>query len=102
MRTSTIIVQRGSSSKAGSSWKARVTATQQATIESVASTISATVNLDRLTDYVNTGDISRLDGETHRLLQKVVDQCKARSANESQAKRYWPRKVAAVILDQIS
>ena len=102
MRSSTSIVQRGSKSRPGSTWKARVTATQQHTIEAACASIDATIDLDRLEAYVNTGDMSRLDGNTHALLGRVVTICKEQSPNESQAKRYWPRKVAAVILDQLS
>jgi hypothetical protein len=61
--------------------------------------------LQALRIYAETGDQSKLSGEQSETLKKLVAACRERAietaqtpgAGESQARRFWPRKVAAII-----
>lgn len=61
--------------------------------------------LTSLQIYAETGDASKLATEQNEVLKKVVKACRERAievattpgSGESQARRFWPRKVAAIV-----
>lgn len=54
-------------------------------------------NKKALTTYADTGDASALTPEQNDALKKVVEAGRANSENDSQKRRIWPRKVAAIV-----
>lgn len=85
--------------KVDSTWVPRVTAEQ----ERVMLLVSANHEFEAtdLAAYVASGDLSDLDPKVHATLTQYVKQAKNHAPNESQAKRYWPRKMASVILTNL-
>lgn len=77
-------------------WKARVTQKQANAIQLAAR--GKRLDADEMLAYVLTGDASHLTGQTASDLKLLVKQAKEQMPNESQAKRIWPRKAAAVLL----
>jgi len=77
-------------------WDARVTAKQEAIILAVTKPLA--IDAEDVAAYVASGDITHLPTATHDLLTKAVKQCQAKADSPSAARRFWPRKVAAVIL----
>lgn len=93
-RTINAVVVNG---RLGVKWEARVTKAQEAIILAVVRPMN--IDPHDVAAYVADGDISHLEATTHDLLTKAVKQCQAKAPNASQARRYWPRKIASVILD---
>lgn len=80
----------------GKGWKASVTATQLRVIRNV--TAATTLGQEDVGAYVASGDISCLEATTHQALRAYVKACQEQAPSESAARRYWPRKIASVIL----
>jgi len=51
--------------------------------------------------YADTGERSYLSPEQSEVLSTLVKQCRDSIENESQKRRVWPRKVAAIIVGEI-
>ena len=91
-----LIVRNGKQPGRGGDWKASVTKKQAEIILAVTS--GTDLGWEDLGAYVASGDLTHMSDATHAELTKLVKQCQERAENESQARRYWPRKVASVIL----
>lgn len=87
----------GSRRKPESTWVPRISRAQEEIILEVTRNMKAT---ESMIAYVNTGDLSHLTADENKNLTKAVAQCKNRVATPSQARRFWPRKLAAVIVNR--
>jgi hypothetical protein len=81
-----------------SRWKASVTATQLSTILNVGTRIDAEKIPEMFGPYVATGDITYLSDDAHAELKRIVKACQEQAPSASAARRYWPRKIASVLL----
>jgi len=95
MNTLNVALSQGSSRKAESTWQPRCSALQKEAIQRALA--GKTLPFEELSEYVATGDLARVSADTHHLLTTTVTQARA-GLTASQAKRIWPRKVAAVAL----
>lgn len=86
---------QGSHRTEDSTWVPRVSAVQEEAIRRALT--GRKLNLAVLEAYSATGDLSAVPADQATLLREVVKQAKA-GLTPSQAKRIWPRKVAAVAL----
>ena len=93
MRPESYTTAVGRTGKKG--WEARVTGKQLAAIQRALT--GQQFEVDDLSGYVATGDAAHCSPETMSRLQAAVKAAKT-GLTESQAKRIWPRKVAAVAL----
>lgn len=60
-----------------------------------------TPGIDLLRAYADTGERSYLTTEQSEVLSGLVKACRESIENESQKRRVWPRKVAAIIVAEI-
>ena len=62
--------------------------------------------LDTLRAYADTGDKSYVTSEQYEVLSKIVAQCKEDVAADdpkgSKARRFWPRKTAAIVVAHVA
>lgn len=78
----------------------RVTKKQTALVLAVLTPTQQKALLTEVTalhQYADTGDASALSAESAETIKKVVSQAREKAESESQARRVWPRKVAAII-----
>jgi hypothetical protein len=92
-----MLVQLGKKAE-GKGWEARVSQQQREAIMAGAFK-PTTEEVDQLGAYVASGDLAHLPTTTKAKIDATIRVAKER-LNASQGKRIWPRKVAAVILDQ--
>ena len=81
----------------GEKWLASVTAKQAEAILHHAGSQHGLESSD-LAAYVASGDLDHLDDATHLKLRAIVKACQEGAVSDSAARRFWPRKVASVLL----
>ena len=99
----TVIARQG---RLGDKWLVTVSGKQQAVILTVAfeyGTVCESLPWEDIASYVADGDITHLTDTTHQTLKFLVRKCQEEvGEHTSAARRYWPRKVAAVLLANIA
>jgi hypothetical protein len=89
------ILRVGSKGRAGSSWDPRATVEQDRLICAAGGHLRW--EWMELSAYAESGDLGDISPATYAQLTQVRKVCQEQ-VSESAGKRYWPRKIAAVLL----